>query len=220
MTNEARTYLSDKDRYKGFNHFLWLNTFAPRTREHFSKEDRLRFEFFKRAVSPKINNHKKIEILKDNRLFRLLNNLPKHSKEKLFHVKQKRKARLDMATSKKELIAQSNLLEGKATEKDLEVLGNLKFQEKYGVFDLNELRNLAIKEDLVGFSDNLKNLADIVASAEKPADRISAIKLINDMMGFSASAKSAPTKAPSMQMELSSISTEDLEAQIKLLDSE
>ena len=122
-----------------------------------------------------------------------------------------------MATSGKELQAQVNLLNGCETQKDVDVLSSLKFQEKYGIFDLNEMRNLAIREDLVGFSDNLKTLVDIVDNADRPADKISAVKLINDMMGFGANAKQAPTKTEGMQMELSGISTEDLKRQITLL---
>jgi hypothetical protein len=218
---EKNEYLLDKGRYSGFTRMLWLNTFAPRAREYFSVSDRVLFDFFKRAVHPNFKQSKRLEIMEHSALFRFLHSLPSEEKNKLFYVKHKGKARRDMASSKKELIAQANLLEGKATREDIAVLDDAKFQKKYGVFDIDALRQIAVSENIVGFSDNLKILSGIIEKTDKDGDKINAIKVINDMMGFTASSKK-PTDAPDTPLqELNGFTDEQIQEMIlKLINGE
>jgi hypothetical protein len=218
---EKNEYLLDKGRYAGFTRMMWLNTFAPRAKEYFSTSDRVLFDFFKRAVHPNFKRAARLEIMEKSALFRLLHALPLSEKEKLFYVKRKGKARRDMASSNRELVAQANLLEGKATRDDIAVLDGAKFQNKYGVLDIDALRQVAVAENIVGFSDNLKTLSAIVDTAEKNADKIQAIKVINEMMNFTASSSKQKDKQQMPLQELSGFTDEQIQAMItKLTDGE
>jgi hypothetical protein len=203
-TNESEKnyYETDFSRYKGFTRIMWLNTFRPKdAKAYFKKHDLMLFEYFKRAVHFNLKDKRKLEVLNKYAIFRLLYNLPDEKKYKLYYVEHKKKARKDMSTSVKELEAQSNLLEGKGGVEDVRTLQAAE-PDKYGLLSLEDMRKSAQTAKIVDFSENLKILIDIAKNNEKvktekgfdmPAvkdsDKIAAVKVINEMMGYNQTPK-------------------------------